>query len=230
MEAMRGPAIVIVIGHVLGAAGCGGGDPSCKDAVTRAAKLAQAKERDIAEMIGVCEQQAWSGELRRCVAGAADREALAACTKRLPEGAKEAARDAVGDYRRRAMGTEAQLQLKKIGQAAKVAYVENARFPEAAAPLTPATDCCAESFEGKRRCGPDPSRWSTPGWRALDFEMTEPHFFRYSYTPSADGSSFTATAVGDLDCDGVAITYTLRGSAVNGEPRVELVEPPPNSD
>lgn len=134
------------------------------------------------------------------------------------------------DYRRKARRPEAQLQLTKISHAAKRAYLENASFPEAAAPLTPAADCCAENFEGKRKCGPNPSHWSAPGWRSLDFQMIEPHYFRYSYTPSGDGSSFTATAVGDLDCDGVAVTYTLRGSVVNGNPRVELVEPPPNSD
>ena len=222
MSAMRGMSIVIV----LVVCGCGGGDPSCKDAVTKASKLRQAKDRDVAEMIGVCEQQGWSGELRRCVSGAADREALASCMKHLPPEAK----DAVRDYQTTARKTEAQLQLNKLAKAAKVAYIQNAAFPAAAAPLTPGADCCAENFEGKRKCGPSPSNWSTPAWRALDFEMNEPHLFRYSYTPSGDGSSFTATAVGDLDCDGMEITYTLRGTAANGSPQTEIVEPPPNSD
>jgi hypothetical protein len=233
MAAMRGLlAIVAVVVAVvgLGAGGCGGGDPSCKDAVAKAAKLAPVKEREVSEMIGVCEQQEWPGELRRCVAGAADRDALAACMKHLPDRAKAAARDTVGDYQNRARRTEAQIQLNKLGKEATVAYVENAKFPTETAPLTPANDCCAENFEGKRKCGPSAANWSTPAWRALDFEISEPHFFRYSYLPSPDGSSFTATAVGDLDCDGVTITYTLRGTAVNGTPKTELTEPPPNSD
>jgi hypothetical protein len=232
MAAMRGLAIMLVpvLVPVLGTSACGGGDPSCKDAVTKAAKLAPVKEREVAEMIGVCEQQEWPGELRRCIAGAAGVEALAACMKLLSARTVDNARGAFDDYRQRTRKSEAQIQLMKIGKAATVAYVENARFPTETAPLAPATDCCAEDFGGKRKCGSSPTPWSTPAWRALDFELTEPHFFRYSYLPSADGSSFTATAVGDLDCDGVTITYTLHGSAVNGTPKVELTEPPPNSD
>ena len=232
--AMSVPVAVVMaglgLGLGLGAGGCGGGDPSCKDAVTRASKLAPVKEREVAEMIGVCEQQEWPGELRRCVAGAASPDALAACMKHLPDRTKAGARDAASDYRSRTRRIEAQLQLNKLGKAARIAYVENDKFPTEAAPLTPASDCCAENFEGKRKCGPSAASWSTPAWRALDFEISEPHLFRYSYTPSADGSSFTATAVGDLDCDGVTITYTLRGSTVNGTPKLELTEPPPNSD
>ncbi len=134
------------------------------------------------------------------------------------------------DYRKRTRKVEAEIQLNKLGKAAIVEYSENARFPTEHAPLTPAADCCAENFGGKRKCGPTPASWSTPAWRALDFELSEPHFFRYSYMPSADGSSFTATAVGDLDCDGVAITYTLSGSVESGTPKLKLTAPPPNSD
>jgi len=134
------------------------------------------------------------------------------------------------DYRKRTRKSEAQIQLNKLGKAAIVEYNVNARFPTETAPLTPAADCCAENFEGKRKCGPTPANWSTPAWRALDFELSAPHFFRYSYTPSADGTSFTATAVGDLDCDGVAITYTLNGSVESGTPKLKLTDPPPNSD
>jgi hypothetical protein len=69
-----------------------------------------------------------------------------------------------------------------------------------------------------------------PVWKALDFEIDQPTLFQYSYEASPDGQSFVARAIGDLDCDTTFITYELRGSAVNGSPRYELSEPPPNAD
>jgi hypothetical protein len=71
---------------------------------------------------------------------------------------------------------------------------------------------------------------SNPVWRELDFQISEPTLFQYSYRGSADGQSFVAKAIGDLDCDGVFITYELTGSVTNGTPSVTLTEPPPNSD
>jgi hypothetical protein len=43
-------------------------------------------------------------------------------------------------------------------------------------------------------------------------------------------TSFTAKATGDLDCDGTEIVYTLVGTAVNGNPAVELIEPAIDAD
>jgi hypothetical protein len=37
-------------------------------------------------------------------------------------------------------------------------------------------------------------------------------------------------AIGDLDCDGIEITYTLQGASVNGNPTATLSEPPTNAD
>ena len=76
--------------------------------------------------------------------------------------------------------------------------------------------------------GGPPADWSDPVWQALDFQIDHPTLFQYSY--ASDGTSFNATAVGDLDCDGTFITYTLSGTAENGNVQVKLTEPPPNSD
>lgn len=218
---MRGLWIVLALG-----AGCDRGDPSCKDAVTKASRFAPMK---VAEVAAECELESWSGEVRRCLANAAAREAVAGCMKLVPFVVKNdfpTNRSAMEKVKK----IEAQIQLRKIGKAATVAYVENAKFPTEAAPLTPEVECCTQNFEAHHKCGPTPSSWLTPAWQALDFEMSTPHFFRYSYTPSADGTSFIATAVGDLDCDNVQITYTLRGSVRDGAPYTEIIEPPPNSD
>lgn len=39
-----------------------------------------------------------------------------------------------------------------------------------------------------------------PAVAALEFQTDQPHFFQYSYR--SDSKTFTATAVGDIDCDG----------------------------
>jgi type II secretory pathway pseudopilin PulG len=133
------------------------------------------------------------------------------------------------DYMKTSKSSEAQLELQKIGKAATVHYTINGAYPIGQASLTPAADCCAQNFGGRRKCAPDPSQFATPVWQALEFEVDEPHYYRYAYE-STDGRSFTATAVGDLDCDGTTVTYTLEGDASSGSPRTRLAEPPRNAD
>jgi len=53
-----------------------------------------------------------------------------------------------------------------------------------------------------------PTIWETATWQALNFNMSDPHYYRYTYDSSGTGtaSQFTARAEGDLDGDG---TYSL---------------------
>ena len=55
-------------------------------------------------------------------------------------------------------------------------------------------------------------------------EVSEPHFFRYSYS-SADGQSFVAKAIGDLDCDDNEVEYVLVGEIVDGRPQFTVTKP-----
>jgi hypothetical protein len=120
---------------------------------------------------------------------------------------------------------EAILMLTKIGKNAKRAYVEQGQFPRGAVGLTPATACCQGP---DHRCVSPASAWAdNPLWQALDLQIDEPALFQYAF--QSDGGSFTAKAIGDLDCDGVPITYELVGSVVDGSPTVTLTEPPANS-
>ena len=132
------------------------------------------------------------------------------------------------DYTKRSKKTESALQLNKLGKNAKRAYIESNSFPPGTAALTPPEPCCGQP---NNHCRAVPERYAAdPAWRALDFQIDEPTLFQYSYSASSDGQSFIARAVGDLDCDGVFITYELRGTATNGNPSVTLIEPPPNAD
>lgn len=126
------------------------------------------------------------------------------------------------DYMRRSRRSEAELQLDKIGRNARRAYNENSEFPRGKAPLTPAAPCCQGP---DHHCVTGAADWQRDAWQALDFEIDEPSLYQYSY--ESDGRTFTARAVGDLDCDGTSATYELRGTSENGTPKTELILPPP---
>jgi type II secretory pathway pseudopilin PulG len=134
------------------------------------------------------------------------------------------------DYIKRSKAVEASLQLNKIGRSAKRIYSEAAQYVVGVAaelPVKPGIGgCCGGP---KNHCPAVPAAFATDAvWRQLDFQIDEDNLFLYDYLGSQ--TSFTAKATGDLDCDGTEIVYTLNGTAVNGNPAVQLVEPPPNAD
>jgi hypothetical protein len=173
-------------------------------------------------------------EIERCkdeLKNHPDREAAMDCILALPGTpsmgdlmACESKRDNKKDTTKDDTGkvTEASLQLNKIGKNAKRVFAETSAFPIAKAPLTPATDCC-KGPSGK--CPVDATAWTIEPWKTFEFTVDEPHQFRYSYE-STDGKSFTATAVGDPDCSGKPVTYTLNGTLdATGNPSVNLIKP-----
>ena len=139
------------------------------------------------------------------------------------------------DYMKRSKKTEASLQLNKIGKNNKREYMENSQFVVAAAtgatPTPVGKGCCGPAIAGvaANHCKADPAAWTgKPAWVALDFQIDEDTLFYYGYAGTA--STFTATATGDLDCDGTEIVYTMTGTAVGGNPAVQLTEPPASAD
>jgi prepilin-type N-terminal cleavage/methylation domain-containing protein len=132
-------------------------------------------------------------------------------------------------YTRKAKTGEPHETLQAIFRGAQTYYEKEHTPPNATAPLsqhfpapsvgpTPALGtCCAAG--GK--CPPNRAQWQNdPVWGAdgLDFSIDKSHYFNYAYTVSdnpgaQDGSNgFTASANGDLDCDGQYSTYTLLGA------------------
>ena len=134
------------------------------------------------------------------------------------------------DYMKRSKKTEASLQLNKIGKNNKRVYSETSSFVTTAGAALPAhsgVGCCFAA--SNNHCPVDATGFAGDvGWKALDFQIDEPALFFYTYTPGT--TTFTATAQGDLDCDGTPIVYTLQGTAVNGNPAVALTEPGVNDD
>lgn len=130
------------------------------------------------------------------------------------------------DYMKKSKKTEASLQLNKIAKNSKVYYNTSAEFVQGSATPAPA------AFTAGSTCKMAPEISTFTGdsvWAALDFQIDEPNLFQYEYAASALTAA-TATATGDLDCDGTAITYLLTLDATGGNAAATITEPPPNSD
>jgi type II secretory pathway pseudopilin PulG len=130
------------------------------------------------------------------------------------------------EYQQKAKRPEAQLMLNKIGRSARTYYYETSQFPTQASGPTPSRPCCEYP---QHKCPVDPSSWAIEPWMTLDIEPYESTYYQFAYTPDPGGQGFTATATGDLDCDGNEVVYTVRGRAVAGDPTLEF-ENPTNRD
>ena len=131
------------------------------------------------------------------------------------------------DYMKKGKTTEAQLQLNKIAKNTKAEFNTNSAFPVVTAALTPTALCCGQP---KNKCVANAAQWAVPSWQALDFQIDDDNYFRYSYDAAAPGTGFVATAEGNLDCDATTVTFVLTGTSVGGNPKADLVAPPPNLD
>ncbi len=150
----------------------------------------------------------------KCILAASGDDAVKACLKKGFE-----------DYRSKSKATEAAMQLNKLGKQLKIAFNETGAFPTGKAKTLPAAtgESCCGSPDNK--CAVSTEWVTDPVWKGLEFTIDEPTLYRYTYE-STDGKTFTATAVGDTDCDGKLATYKLTGTAEGGNPTVTLEKPP----
>lgn len=121
-------------------------------------------------------------------------------------------------YARRAKTVEAVDHLDKLYKGASI-YFTTSRVDRVgdAAPCafpatvkdTPSTSACDSGGTYK----PNPGIWDHQTWRALAFDIRDPHRFRYAFesTGTGDTAVFTARAHADLDCDGVWSTFERVG-------------------
>ena len=128
----------------------------------------------------------------------------------------------MGDYIAKSKSTEAQQFIKKLYDGARAYYLDQSvaqgsltpvpkQFPGPSIGPTPAAGACCKG-EGKK-CEPAAKNWEAPQWVALQFSVDDPHYFSYKYEVSADGKTITASAIGDLDCDGTYSTFSISGTA-----------------
>ena len=136
------------------------------------------------------------------------------------------------EYMKRGKTTESQLNLNKIGKAAKRVKGEIGTYPVEAGALLPHSTgtCCGDSggtTQVNNKCTPTPNAFSDgAGWSHLEFSVDEPSIYSYQYAPLASGSAFSAYAAGDADCDKAIATFTLVGTTTTaGNPAVKIVPP-----
>ena len=117
-------------------------------------------------------------------------------------------------YVKRSKTSEATANLSRIYQA-EISYFNRTaeqgtgRFVSAG--VTPAGGPTAMRFPA------NPAAWtSDPGWAALGFSLTLPHYYQYQVTTPAPGT-FTVTAFGDIDGDGIQSTFSRTASVQGGE-------------
>ncbi len=123
-------------------------------------------------------------------------------------------------YIRRSKTSEATMNLRKLfdssvsyfeaEHAARNGNILARQFP-ASIDMTPAADFCSA---GAEKFVPDEGAWMAATWQALNFALSDPHYYKYSY--DSDGfdkeARFTARANGDLDCDGTVSTFERVGT------------------
>jgi hypothetical protein len=188
-----------------------------------------ATDGDKTKILAMCRKdpaKLLSDPAAKCVLAADGDDAVKQCV------AKE-----FGDYTAKSKVTEAGSVLNQIGKGAKRVYGETGAFPIGTAKLLPANNasgdrgggCCGGKSDGQKvdnKC-PVSKDWAgDPVWSALGFSVDERSAYRYQYD-SKDGKTFTATAVGDVDCDGQPATFTLTGKLdPAGNPTMDLVKPP----
>ena len=130
------------------------------------------------------------------------------------------------DYMKKGKRSEAELNLNAIAKSNKSEFTTNASYITTVAALTPGVSCCTQNANQAKKCVATAADWQgNATWDALDFEVAENHYFQYSYTGVAGGATYTATAVGDLDCDATTVTYTLAGTSVAGTPGFSITKP-----
>ncbi|HEY5951745.1 MAG TPA: type II secretion system protein [Kofleriaceae bacterium] len=129
---------------------------------------------------------------------------------------------------KRAKTSEAMLQLNMVAKSAKSYYQAQSKFPQGTAGVLPAADGSACKQAGGKFAMTN--AWASDAvWLELDFHIDDPNLFSYHYESTARGTA-QALAVGDLDCDGQLITYTLDLTVPGGSPAATFTVPPPSAD
>ncbi len=95
-----------------------------------------------------------------------------------------------------------------------------AQFP-ASAIETPARAAIAAACDGSEGfIDPDVHRWhDVPTWEGLQFTVNQPHRLTYAFTSQGrtNEATFTASAFGDIDCNGNTTEWQIHGRVVERE-------------
>jgi prepilin-type N-terminal cleavage/methylation domain-containing protein len=87
------------------------------------------------------------------------------------------------------------------------------QFPSSVGTTPTGASCCALDSNADDRCDSSQAVWTNSTWAALNFEITDEHYFQYKYASKGTYASarFRAEANADLDCDTFLSTFQLVG-------------------
>lgn len=122
-------------------------------------------------------------------------------------------------------GSEAPMNLARLADLSETYFRTHGQLPSESTPVTPGWDAhasrCANGAGSRARMHTPAAVWrSDDTWRALEFVTDEDlgHAFSYRYEVARveDDWQFTASAFGDLDCDGRYSTFVRMGWTSDG--------------
>ncbi len=123
--------------------------------------------------------------------------------------------EAAGHLTKLWAGSVAYYESDHMTQAATGAVALPKQFPATSGDVTTGTGgnaCCGADGD---KCPGNDARYEGATWVALNFSIPDPYNYRPDYTSAWDadptGRTFTATATGDLDCDGTDAVFTRLG-------------------
>lgn len=103
---------------------------------------------------------------------------------------------------------------------------EGKPLPSASAGPTPPPGACCEQGG---QCAVDAARWTVEPWRTLRFSMDQPHRYSVEYSPLPGGptAGVIVRVSGDVDCNGVIGSLSLRATVVGKAVKLERTENQP---
>ena len=119
--------------------------------------------------------------------------------------------EAAGHLNKIWAGSVAYYESDHMTQTATGAVALAKQFPDTAADAPDGTDnnaCCGAPGD---KCPGNDARYDLPTWVALNFSIPDPYNYRPDYASVLADKEFTATATGDLACDGVDAVFTRLG-------------------
>jgi type IV pilus assembly protein PilA len=127
------------------------------------------------------------------------------------------------EYMRKGKNSEAQVQLNSIGKKTKTYFVETGSYPGyGGGPTNPAAVACSKQSSAAWDNG---DAVIDDAWEAIEFAIPASEQLLFVYTFNSNSAiDVTATAEGDLNCDGNILTWTMTGDVSGGVPGIAIAQ------
>jgi type IV pilus assembly protein PilA len=142
------------------------------------------------------------------------------------------------EYMNKSRGSEGQIQLNRLGKAAKATYASG--YSTLPGTITPTTNACAESTKKFPKGSWPALATGTPAtiWDYYEFSVDDAFQFNYGISAGATTTNFTAYAIADLNCNlgtgaltapaadtatADVTTYFITGGVNNSQPSLTAI-------